>query len=315
MENTKGAAVGSDCAFFAVSDGQVLAWCAQEAAVAGKADAGTAAKLVQKCANNLAAAGAKPASAQIAIMLPEDCEEAWVKDLMARITESCVRLGMQIAGGDTNVSFAVQVPIVTITAIGIVDREGIHDLGMARAGQDLVISKWIGLEGTAFLAKAFQEKLLRRYPAYLVEEAAGFDRYLSIQEEAQIAGGFGVAAMHDLSQGGVFGGLWELAEGAGLGLEVDLKSIPIRQETVEVCEVCGVNPYEMLSGGSLLMTAGDGGALVRALEQAGIPAAVVGKLTEGQDRIVFHGEEKRFLDRPRGADPIAECLREDAVTA
>ncbi len=310
LENTKGAAIGSDCAFFAASSGQVLAWCAQEAAVAGKAGAGKAAELVQKCANNLAASGTHPASAQISIMLPEECEEALVKELMEEITTACVSLGMEIAGGDTNVTDAVTQPILTITAIGVAKAGEIPSLAKAKPGQALVLSKWIGLEGTAVLTESFREKLLERYPAYLVDEAAGFGKYLSIEKEAKIATKAGVAAMHDLSMGGVFGGLWELAEGAGLGLEVDLKKIPIRQETVEVCEVCGVNPYEMRSGGSLLMATEDGEALAAALEAEGIPAAVIGRLTGKQDRILLNEEEIRFLDRPRGTDVIAEKLRE-----
>ena len=310
LENTKGAAIGSDCAFFAASSGQILAWCAQEAAVAVKADTGELAALVQKCANNLAAAGAKPVSAQISLMLPEGCEESDVKELMTALSAACTTQGMEITGGDTNVTSYVTAPILTITAIGAVGEEGIHDLSMAKAGQDLILTKWIGLEGTAILAKTYREKLLERYPAYLVDEAAGFDKHLSITEEASLASKRGVAAMHDLSMGGVFGALWELAEGAGLGLEVDLKRIPIRQETVEVCEVCGVNPYEMKSSGSLLMTAEDGEAIVHALEAAGIPAAVIGKLTDGQDRIIRNEEEVRFLDRPKGADVIAECVKE-----
>ena len=312
IENTKGAAIGSDCAFFAASDGQILAWCAQEAAVAGKAGAGSPAALVQKCVNNLAAAGAIPASAQISIMIPDTWEEPEVKELVNKLTAACVKHGMNVAGGDTNVTAFVTAPIVNVTAIGIVTEGGVHDLGMAKAGQDLVITKWIGLEGTAILADAFQEKLLKRYPAYLVEEAKSFEKYFSIVEEARIAAAHGGMAMHDLSMGGVFGALWELAEGAGMGLIVDLKKIPIRQETVEVCEVCGVNPYEMRSGGSLLVTTDDGEALVSALEAIGIAATIVGKLTEGQDRILQNGEEVRYLDRPRGVDVVWEKVTEAA---
>lgn len=298
--------VGSDCALFAVPNGQILAWCAQEAAVAVTADAGEVAALIRKAANNLATCGAKPVSAQIAIMLPENSDEALVKGLMSEAGRTAEVLGMTISGGDTNVSSFVSAPIVTVVAMGTVEQEKKRDISMAKAGQDIVLSKWIGLEGTSILAKAYRAKLLARYPAYLVEEAESFDKYLSVLPEAAVALENRVYAMHDLSQGGVFGGLWELAEGAGLGLEVDLKKIPIRQETVEVCEVCGVNPYEMRSAGSLLMTAKDGERLVEALAGEGIPATLIGRLTEGPDRIVRNEEEIRYLDRPRGADPILE---------
>ncbi len=169
----------------------------------------------------------------------------------------------------------------------------------AKPGQDIVVSKWIGLEGTAILARQNREKLLQRYPAYLVEEAAGFDRYLSVIPEAATAIKSGVRATHDASEGGIFGALWELAESAGVALSIDLKKLPLRQETVEVCECCNVNPYEIMSAGCLVMTTEDGLGLAAALEKAHIPAAVVGKVTDGNDRVLFNEEEIRYMDRPR----------------
>ena len=83
----------------------------------------------------------------------------------------------------------------------------------------------------------------------------------------------GVCVMHDASEGGIFASLWELAERAGVGLSIDMKKLPLRQETVEVCEFSGVNPYELLSGGCLVMTTFDGPGLVAALEAEGIPDA------------------------------------------
>lgn len=295
---------GADCALFSVPNGQILAWRAQEAAVAVQADMGEVELLFQRVANNLATVGAKPVSAQMTLMLPLDYEETRMKELMRQAAKACEKIGMEITGGDTNVSFAVTVPIMTVTAFGLAEEQKCNILTGAKAGQDIVISKWIGLEGTTILAKLCEKKLRERYPAYLVEEAMDFEKYLCVSEEAGIALENGVTKMHDLSQGGVFGGLWELAEGAGLGLEVELKKIPIRQETVEVCEVCGVNPYEMRSSGSMLMTADDGESLVLALAKAGINAAVVGKLTDKQDRIIRNEEEVRFLDRPKGVDQI-----------
>lgn len=304
----KGAGIWADCALFSAPNGQILAWCAQEAAVAVQADSGEVELLFQKVANNLATVGAKPVSAQITLMLPLDTEEPQVKEIMKHVAEAGEKTGMEIVGGDTNVSFAVKMPIMTVVGVGTMDEKRQGKLTGAKAGQDIVISKWIGLEGTTILAKKYEEKLRKRYPAFLVETAKGFDQYLSVWDEAQIALENNVTQMHDMSQGGILGALWELAEGAGLGLEVELKRIPIRQETVEVCEVCGVNPYEMNGSGSMLMTSDDGEGLVAVLERAGISASVVGKLTDKQDRIIRNEEEVRFLDRPRGVDPIAELL-------
>lgn len=176
-------------------------------------------------------------------------------------------------------------------------------------GQDVVLSKWIGLEGTAYLAEQCREKLLARYPAYLVEEAVGFHRFLSVLPEAAAAVKSGVCAMHDASEGGIFAALWELAEGAGIGMTIDMKKLPIRQETVEVCECCNVNPYQLLSGGCLIMTTEDGPGLVESLKAQGIPAAVVGKVTDSKDRLLLNEGEVRYMDRP-GSDELYRFLSE-----
>ena len=80
---------------------------------------------------------------------------------------------------------------------------------------------------------------------------------------------------------------------------IDLKKIPVKQETIEICEFFELNPYELLSGGCLIMTAKDGGALAAALRKEDIPAAVVGKTTAGNDRVIYNEDEKRYLDRPK----------------
>lgn len=319
-----GAGVGDDCAIFALSDTAKLASCMQEGVICVPpeqtegtgTDCISMSHLIQKCINNLAVSGANPFAVTIALILPETLEEPQLKAIMAEAegvckayAEACCdreeikdgldKAGIQIAGGQTRVSSAVNAPVAVVTGYGKIVDNDYYTAVAAKSGQDIVISKWIGLEGTVRLARKYRQQLLSRYPAYLVEEAAGFDRYLSIVPEAATAMKSGVCAMHDASEGGIFGALWELAEGAGVGLTIDLKKLPLRQETVEVCECCNVNPYELQSGGSLVMTTEDGLGLVAALEAVGIPAVVVGKLTDSNDRIIINEDEVRYMDRPR----------------
>ena len=169
----------------------------------------------------------------------------------------------------------------------------------ARPGDDILASKWIGLEGTSIIAKEKETELLARYPLELVRTAQGFDNYLSVLPEAAVAVRSGVSAMHDVTEGGIFGALWEMAESSGVGLEIDLKKIPIKQETVEVCEFFHVNPYELISSGCMLMSAPDGNTLARELARAGIHAAVIGKAVAGNDRVLCNEEERRFLEPPK----------------
>ena len=106
-----------------------------------------------------------------------------------------------------------------------------------------------------------------------------------------------------VSEGGVFHALWTLAEQAGTGLEVSLKKIPIRQETVEICNELDVNPYELSGNGSLLFVTDQGEMLAEQLQQQKIPAAVIGFLSADNDRVIVNGEERRFLE-PANTDAI-----------
>lgn len=289
-----GAGIGEDCAIFAPSG--VFASAVSEAVVLQAADM---ARLLTKCANNLATAGARPTAVLIALILPQEAEESVLKQLMAAAEDACSRLEMQIAGGHTTVSGHVDCPIASVTAYGIpLMASPLCTTRGARPGQDIVLTKWIALEGTAVLAEREREQLLRRYPAHMVEEAAGFDCYLSIIPEAAVAVKSGVRVMHDASEGGILATLWELAECSGVGLTIDLRKIPIRQETVEVCEFCEVNPYMLASGGCLVMAADHGEALVEELVRNQIPAMVIGQITDSHDRLIYNAGEKRYLDKP-----------------
>ena len=134
---------------------------------------------------------------------------------------------------------------------------------------------------------------------YTARRAKSFSRLLSVVKDAGIAKNIGVSSMHDITEGGVFGALWEVAQASGTGLSIELKEIPVRQETVEICEFFGISPYELVSSGSMLITSPKGHYIVRALKKEGINAAVVGKVTEGNDRILVNGDEIRYLEPPK----------------
>lgn len=288
-----GAGVGADCAIFAQEAGS-FSTTTQACVLEAAADIRY---VFVKTANNIACSGGTPFAVQLSLMLPETAEEVYLAEIMKAAKKAAEELNVQIAGGHTEVTAAVSKPVITVTMTGV--NTGSLLPGGAKTGQDIVISKWIGLEGTAKLAGRYRDRLLMRYPYHLIDEAAAYDRYLSVIPEAATAMKSNVSAMHDVSTGGIFAALWELAESAGVGLTIDLKKIPVKQETVEVCEFFGISPYELLSGGSLLMVTDNGDHLVQTLAEAHIPAAVIGKITADNDRVVVNEEERRFLERPR----------------
>lgn len=288
-----GAGLGENCAVFTFSDEEYTLISTHQTIIAGE-DATR--YCIHKAANNLAAAGAEPVAVELALLLPEEVEEPALRAQMSQAEETCKELNIQLAGGSTKISKAVNCPVATVTGIG---RRACAEVPKAKPGQDIVITKWIGLEGTVLLAKAKEEELLTRYPLRMIREAQSFDRWLSIVPEAATAIKSGVCRMHDASEGGIFGALWEFGRMSGVGLEIDLKKLPIRQETVEICEFLELNPYELLSGGCLIIAADDGSCLADELSLKGIPAVVVGKVTDNNDRVLINEDERRFLDLPK----------------
>lgn len=291
-----GAGVGEDCAAIELKEDEVFVISTDPITGTSK-DVGYVAMHVT--ANDLASSGAEPVGVMLTILLPENFEEGDLKVLMKQMEEAASSLNLQIMGGHTEVTAVVNQPLITVAGVGKAKKDRLITTSGAKPGNDVVISKWIGLEGTSIIAKEKSDVLLEKFSGNFVEKAQDFDKYMSVVPEAAVAVSSNVSAMHDVTEGGIFGALWEVAEASGVGLEIDMKKIPIRQETIEVCEVFDINPYGLISSGSMLMTCENGYDLVRELEKKGIPATVVGKVTDGNDRILRNEDEVRFLEPPK----------------
>ena len=291
-----GAGVGEDCAAIKLSEDEMFVISTDP--VTGTAtDIGHLA--IHITLNDLASSGAEPVGVMLTLLLPEQAQEADLKKMMGQIEQACAQAKVQIMGGHTEVTRAVSQPVVNVCGVGKVKASNLISTAGARPGDDILASKWIGLEGTSIIAKEKEQELSQHYSPKLVQKAQKFDQYLSVLPEAAVAVKSGVSAMHDVTEGGIFGALWELAESSGVGLEIDLKKIPVKQETIEVCEFFGINPYELISSGCMLMASPDGNTLLRELDKAGVHASLIGKATAGNDRVLLNQEERRFLEPPK----------------
>lgn len=291
-----GASVGEDCAIMQLQEDEVFVISCDPITGTTK-DIGSLA--VNVTMNDIASAGAEPVGIMLSLLLPESVEEPELKSMMQQVEEACAKINVQTMGGHTEITRAVNQPIITVTGIGKAKRGHIITTSGAKPGQDLVVTKWIGLEGTSIIAKEKESELLNRFSPTLVDAAKEFDCFLSVIPEAATAVKSNVSAMHDVTEGGIFGALWEMAEASGVGLEINLKTLPIKQETIEICNYFDINPYELISSGSMLIATDSGYDLVRALGKEGIHSAVVGKTTSGNDRIIMNNDEKRFLEPPK----------------
>ncbi|MDF2944913.1 MAG: hypothetical protein K0S01_3771 [Herbinix sp.] len=291
-----GPAVGEDCSVLAVAEDEVLV-ISTDPITGAVQDIGTLA--VHITANDIASNGAEVIGIMLTILLPEGTAESELKVMMKDIEEVCVRLNIEVVGGHTEVTKAVHQPIVTVTGVGKMKRSDIIKTAGAKPGQEIVMTKGAGLEGTAIIATAKEAELRTKYSASFLDGAKKMIEYISVVPDAMVARAVGVTSMHDVTEGGIFGALWEIGAASKVGLEVDLKKILLKQETVEICEFYDLNPYMLISSGCMLMITDKANLLVDRLKAEGIAAAVIGRITEGNDRVIINEEERRFLEPPK----------------
>lgn len=290
------AGVGEDCAAFEVATDETLLL-STESVTGTEQELGELA--VYGVANDLAVGGAKIIGIVVNILLPEQAREIVIKRLMSKMEEVCSLLSAEILGVNTEVTRDVNHPLLTVTGVGACKKGELVTTKGLQAEDDLVMTKWTGLLGTARLANAHLKELTQKYTNDFISHAASFLKYCSAVEDARIAKEVGVTSMHYVAERGIYGALWELSLAAGVGFEVELANIPIRQETVEICEFYDLNPYQLMSGGSLLIGTGNGNAMVRAFGEAGISAKVIGKAVRGNDKVIIREGERFFLEPPK----------------
>ena len=176
--------------------------------------------------------------------------------------------------------------------------------GQLNPGDELIVAGPVAAEGTAWITENNYERLREVFAERFLEDARRLpDVYGTGMEEEnnkvwEMAAKAGASARYLMGEGGFLGALWKMAEASGVGLEVDLRSVPIRQETIEICEIFDVNPYKLLSGGSVLLGIQGGDAFVQELRREGIMAAVIGQTNSGNDRLLYSGGNARYLERP-----------------
>lgn len=254
--------------------------------------------------NNIIAAGGRPYGVQTAILLPEHSEEATLRSITGNLAKKAEQYRVEILGGHTELIPAVKDPVITVTGYG--RRFWTPRYAQVQPGMDIVMTKWAGIYGGSVLARLKREELITRYPESYVEVAAGYARYTSLMPElsvleAAVAEMPGcIYAAHDVSNGGVFGALWQILSVCNCGAEIPYERIPMKQELIEVSEFFDLNPYLMNGQGSLLLITDQGEELVKRWKDAQIEAAVIGKTTDSKDRVIQIGEESRFLGPVKG---------------
>lgn len=247
--------------------------------------------------NDIASCGVEPIGILVTILAPEDTSLEEIKRVMKEIGEETKKLNVEILGGHTEITRAVNKMVISCTVIGKGKKDKAIATSGAKEGDDIVVTKLLCLEGTSIVANDYKDKIKHILTEDEIDEAKNYINNISVVSEGVIAGKFGVNSMHDITEGGVLGALWEVAEASKLGFKVYEEKMPIGNITKKICKAYSIDPLRFISSGSMLITTKNGDALIEILKKEGIKATIIGKIIKEKSILVSKGIEKE-IDPP-----------------
>jgi len=248
--------------------------------------------------NDIAASGAEPVGLLVTILAPESATLEEISQIMKEIDEETKKLNVEILGGHTEVTKAVNKIVVSCTAIGKIRALKAVTTAGAKIGDDIIVTKSLCLEGSSILANDYSEKASQVLTPEELLEAIQYIDKLSVVQEGIAAGKIGANSMHDITEGGVLGALWETAKASNTGFIVYEEKMPISDITRKLCTHFKIDPLKFISSGSMLITAENGQEFVHLLNRCGIKASIIGKITEGKGILVNNNKIQNEVKPP-----------------
>jgi len=254
-------------------------------------------------ANDIATFGVEPAFLFSCILLPEGANRRTVETICAQMDKAARKLGIAIAGGHCEVTPDLTNPIVVGCAVGIAEKGKYVTAGGAKNGDKLILTKTAGIEGTAILASDRENQLKKAMSTKMLQKAKEFFSQTSVVEDAITAFKTGgVHAMHDPTEGGIIGGIYEMAEASNIGVRIHEEKIPVQPETARICRFLKINPLQLVSSGALLIAAKPNAAskIVENLKKKNLQASIIGDFLEDRENrtLVTRNGKEQALPKP-----------------
>ena len=251
--------------------------------------------------------GLPPRYLCIDLNLPMDMTKQQMQTMWQTMHAECEKLGISVVTGHTARYENCNYPMVGgATMIGVGGLDEYVTPAFIKAGDEIIITKGPAIEATGIFAAMFPQLIERQFGADLRRRAEEVFYQMSVVEEAMtaITAGVrddGVSAMHDATECGIWGGLYELAEAAGLGVRVEQDKIVTTDSVIEICGYFGIDPYASISEGTLIIACRPhkSAAVVQALTKKGIRASIAGRFTPpGEGMVLVKGGREGELKHP-----------------
>lgn len=243
--------------------------------------------------NDIAVMGGAPRWFVPVILLPEKTENSTlVRKIFTDISAACRAHGISVIGGHTEITPGLDRPVITGNMIGEADKREYVDKRSIRPGDSIYLAGGIAIEAVSIIAREKGDLLAHTFGESFVLESLDYlyDPGICVLEAARTAAAAArLTGMHDPTEGGLAGGLWEIAERSGTGFEIDAEAVYILPHCRKICDLLRLDPFRLIASGALLITVepASGPGLEAAFDTAGIPLARIGRMTADSNRRVF----------------------------
>ncbi|MDD1728378.1 MAG: AIR synthase family protein [Methanospirillum sp.] len=239
-------------------------------------------------ASDVAVMGVAPRYMTYSLLLPPDTPDEDLKTIVNSIHTAASELGIAIVGGHTGYYPGFAAPTIGgVTVFAIAKEDSYVTPAGAKPGNVVILTKGPAIETAGILSVLREKDLLVNHEPGLVKRAQALCSQMSVVRDALTAmSAGGVTGMHDATEGGVIGGLFEIADASGVGMDIDESRFVYPPEVRMVCEHFGIDPIRSIAEGSLLITAQEeySDAILTSLAAHDIVGSVIGTVTSNPVR-------------------------------
>lgn len=263
--------------------------------------------------NDIASNGIQPLGIMLAVMLPVGTTEEQIEEMMRQAGEASEELGVEIIGGHTEITPAVNKPVIVSTAIGRGEKWASQHTENMRPGDYIMITKSAGLEGTGIIACDFENQLGSLLTEEEIEKAKSLLSRVSVVKEGVAAGKVGTHGMHDVTEGGVLGAVWEMCQIAGTGAEVWVDKVPVEAVTRKVCDYFDIDYLRLISSGCMIIMVAPEkkDEMEKAMKDAGVEASYIGVIKEASAGICMNVSGELIEIAPPASDELYKVVGEE----
>jgi hydrogenase expression/formation protein HypE len=258
--------------------------------------------------NDVASSGAEPIGVLLTILAPPSTTEEDIEKIMRDAGQASEEINIEIMGGHTEITDAVNRIIINTTVVGKQLKNKLPDYNEIEIGDKVLITKYAGIEGTSIIAKELEDILIDKIGKEKLKIAQNMDSMLSVVEEGKICGELEVNYMHDITEGGIFGAVWEATKAIGKGIKINKDLIPVKDITKEIMDILEIDTYRLISSGSMLIIAKEEKLkeIYEELDKMDIKISVIGEIIDEGVRLEKDGRE--FEIDPPDSDELYKAL-------